>query len=75
MGELPQSPIRRQVYAPISLFTIGVDCEIQSGGCMTLLSAVFNPHFEEKKQRLQSKLTWDTFSPSTQIRRRDQLGH
>ena len=35
--EPPQSPIRRRVYTPISLFTIRVDCEIQSGR-MTLFS-------------------------------------
>ena len=50
MGELPQSPIRRQGYTPIALYTIKVDCEIQNGGCMTLLSTVFNPHSIQREE-------------------------
>ena len=46
--EPPQGPIRRQVYTVISLFTVGVDCEIQSGGRMTPFSKVFIPHPEGK---------------------------
>ena len=34
-----------------------------------------NPYSEEKKKRLQSKLTLDTFSPIHPIKRRGQLGH
>ena len=30
--EPPQGHICKRVYTPIPLFTIGVDCEIQSGG-------------------------------------------
>ena len=58
--EPPQSPIRRQVYTVISLFTVGVDCEIQSGGRMTPFSKVFIPHSEGK---IQCQLTLDTFAP------------